>query len=832
MECNRDEAIRSKEIAERKFLANDIKSAKKFALKAQGLFPGLEGIGQMLATLEVHLSVVEGNGEADWYSVLGITSLADDDTMRKQYRKLALMLHPDKNKSVGAEGAFKLISEAWNLLSDKTRRSAYDQRRNGMSLQQKSTPPCKGPSPPAANGFYNFAKTTASTSKATDDRFRTNNTSDSSSAPKSNRRTFWTACLKCRMQYEYLLKFLNHNLICPNCHEAFIAKVTAPPTHMGSRVSSQCKSSQQTKNSDHHVSNKTTTSGVRPGFFDDSNANNNFQWSPFSGAAGANTVQVASMVQQTYEKVRKEREEGQAMRRREKSLKRKNHGYEKMGGAAFTQHPDTGKKRRGVYNADVDSAYHWSLRAGDVGRVNNETIQINGISKPDHLRELSGAELGNILAEKARKEIRCRFSEQEWANVGINGVQKEKAMEIANKKEKGTHSAGLTPDSCDQGSRRSGSQSRVLSESNSDTEAFQPMSISVPDPDFYDFDNDRTDRSFREQQMWAAYDDDDGMPRYYATIHRILSENPFKMQIRWLNSKTNAELSPVNWIGSGFTKTCGDFRIGRFETYDSVNAFSHKVRWSKGSRGVIHIFPRKGDVWALYRNWSSDWNELTAEKVIHKYEIVEVLDDYDKEVGVVVIPLVKVAGFKTVFHQHLDPKQVRRIPREEMFRFSHQIPSHLLSGKEAPNAPKGCWELDPAAIPVELLEVIAPLSGEVPVENEVDGWERADRDGIERESGKEMHGKSEAKKENPQRTVEDEASADVIILEGDEEIKTILLASASNFCALISSIQSLLHLSNRRVSAGAFASQITAAGLLYFSVDYVLVFLFSFHFVA
>ncbi|MED6179255.1 hypothetical protein PIB30_115468, partial [Stylosanthes scabra] len=66
----------------------------------------------------------------DWYGILGVSPFADEETVRKQYRKLALSLHPDKNKCLGAEGAFKLVSEAWSLLSDKTKRLEYNQKRS------------------------------------------------------------------------------------------------------------------------------------------------------------------------------------------------------------------------------------------------------------------------------------------------------------------------------------------------------------------------------------------------------------------------------------------------------------------------------------------------------------------------------------------------------------------------------------------------------------------------------------------------------------------------------------------------------------------------------
>ncbi|KAL0433966.1 UNVERIFIED_CONTAM: hypothetical protein Slati_2730900 [Sesamum latifolium] len=47
----------------------------------------------------------------NWYLVLRVNENADVDGIRKQYHKLALQLHPDKNKHSKAETAFKLVSE-------------------------------------------------------------------------------------------------------------------------------------------------------------------------------------------------------------------------------------------------------------------------------------------------------------------------------------------------------------------------------------------------------------------------------------------------------------------------------------------------------------------------------------------------------------------------------------------------------------------------------------------------------------------------------------------------------------------------------------------------
>lgn len=113
------------------------------------------------------------------------------------------------------------------------------------------------------------------------------------------------------------------------------------------------------------------------------------------------------------------------------------------------------------------------------------------------------------------------------------------------------------------------------------------------------------------------------MPRYYAKIRNVGSSRPPTLQINWLTAISNMELWPVKWISFGFHKTCGEFRVDRHETSVMLHSFSHKVKVPPGTRGVICIYPQKGDVWALYKNWSPDWNGLTAEEVIRKYDIVE-----------------------------------------------------------------------------------------------------------------------------------------------------------------------------------------------------------------
>ncbi|PAF52711.1 molecular chaperone DnaJ [Helicobacter sp. 13S00477-4] len=77
----------------------------------------------------------------DYYEILEISKTSDKEVIKKAYRKMALKYHPDRNpENKQAEEMFKKINEAYEVLSDDTRRQIYDQygkkglENNGMGF--------------------------------------------------------------------------------------------------------------------------------------------------------------------------------------------------------------------------------------------------------------------------------------------------------------------------------------------------------------------------------------------------------------------------------------------------------------------------------------------------------------------------------------------------------------------------------------------------------------------------------------------------------------------------------------------------------------------------
>ncbi|KAK6154743.1 hypothetical protein DH2020_008991 [Rehmannia glutinosa] len=83
----------------------------------------------------------------DYYSILKVDKNANDDELKKAYRKLAMKWHPDKNinNKKEAEAKFKQISEAYEVLSDPQKRAIYDQYGEEGLKGQVPPPDAAGP---------------------------------------------------------------------------------------------------------------------------------------------------------------------------------------------------------------------------------------------------------------------------------------------------------------------------------------------------------------------------------------------------------------------------------------------------------------------------------------------------------------------------------------------------------------------------------------------------------------------------------------------------------------------------------------------------------------
>lgn len=77
----------------------------------------------------------------DYYETLGVSRTASQEEIQRAYRKLARQFHPDVNKSKEAEGKFKLIGEAYEVLKDPDKRKKYDELGQNWKAGQEFRPP-------------------------------------------------------------------------------------------------------------------------------------------------------------------------------------------------------------------------------------------------------------------------------------------------------------------------------------------------------------------------------------------------------------------------------------------------------------------------------------------------------------------------------------------------------------------------------------------------------------------------------------------------------------------------------------------------------------------
>ncbi|KAK4751815.1 hypothetical protein SAY87_020613 [Trapa incisa] len=221
-------------LAEKFLLSRDLTASRKYALLAQEAEPLLDGSGRILAILDVlHAAERRVNNQHDWYAILQIDRRTNDqELIKRHYRRLALLLHPDKNKYPCADQAFQFVAASWAILSDPGKKSSFDRelgffttvdlsssvaqqvkmtaRRSGPSTgafaevaraQTESKPPLPPPPPPQ---------------KHPEAAVEVNAGGDMSSSS-----TFWTTCPYCYYLHEYPTMYENCCLRCQECGRAF-----------------------------------------------------------------------------------------------------------------------------------------------------------------------------------------------------------------------------------------------------------------------------------------------------------------------------------------------------------------------------------------------------------------------------------------------------------------------------------------------------------------------------------------------------------------------------------------------------------------------------------
>lgn len=693
---------------------------------------------------------------------------ADEDLVRRQYRKLALMLHPDKNKTVGAEAAFKIVGEAFGVLSDKTKRTLHHLKRGYYKGDNPSTAfnsdvPAQAhtahtthmgyttvvsePMPPNSQTHpypaYQMQYRAAAAAQAT--------TAAPPAPPQGPHPslTFWTSCPFCRMQYQYLRQYINFQLLCQNCKKPFPAKDINTPTINGVRVypwtqvgavplapKFRSPPSMYTIPTNNTIPNFSVLGQgfVQPphGVSYAATANGNI---PCADTAAASLSHDA--LQRAKERLCAERELKKKDKERERILR------QQLGKAAFeareaakvresiervmsklNQACDQNLKRKilerdigsdedlddcpsgkkGKSALDDDDLEPWVNGDGDA-EVSQKNWHMKEGSCMLFPKEKSLKEMHAALVDKFRREIlaaKIRNPNATWTKLSTGGKVERKQEFAGVEAVLSKTRSSVTVERVDQrvGSDLLGGLNGAhLAETGAGSSPTTPAPealVPVPDPDFHNFDAGRTEADVKRDQIWAVYDDQDGMPRFYCKIIKVCRQ-PFAVSGCWLEAAFPSR-KPL-WLSKySLSPGNGNFRLGDDTEFDSINLFSHLMTVKKVKK-VFEVYVRRDEVWAIYRDFDKEWINASPddEKPHFRYDLLLVKSDFSEVThGGSVISLERVKGYKTLW---------RPVGKEfpmsmnDLQRFSHQVPSYAITEADVPGVPPNCLELDPAATP-------------------------------------------------------------------------------------------------------------------------------------
>ncbi|PIA32771.1 hypothetical protein AQUCO_04300008v1 [Aquilegia coerulea] len=202
---------------------------------------------------------------------------------------------------------------------------------------------------------------------------------------------------------------------------------------------------------------------------------------------------------------------------------------------------------------------------------------------------------------------------------------------------------------------------------------------------------------FSVGQVWAVYSGKDDMPRRYALINNVISNSQVRVTFLEPHPILDHEIC---WEKESLPIVCGIFRVGNSVHNLEMSWFSHSVKCQRSkTQSYYRIYPRKGEIWAMYTNWNKKWKQ--SEFNNYQYRVVEILDDFTEASGTRVARLVEVKGCMTFFQRHRYDgfELIRTVSKTEILSFSHRIPAFKVPGIERYDIPESSLHLEPDALP-------------------------------------------------------------------------------------------------------------------------------------
>jgi hypothetical protein len=720
---------------------------------------------------------------------------SDESTIKKQYRKLALLLHPDKNQAKGAEAAFKLIGEAFGVLSDRNKRYLHDTKRGGESSRNAQMPSqATGTTSNSAYQAQYQAAAQATTSAAA-----------AAQTAQPSSLTFWTTCPQCRMQYQYLRTYLNQTLLCQKCLKPFLANDINAPGANGAATFTWNNGPfpagpvpPAPRRAAAFNFQAWSQNGVAPGSVPANGharaygsahtaGSGNFPPAGAGVSPAAAAAAAANLVQEAFQRAQRERvaaekaemkrkvkEQDKLARQREKEAirkareqakiqedlqrmrKKREEAIEKEARkkAAMKSGTKKGLKKRKRDGEDDEEDEEEDLERSGYGSqadlmrkssLHRRSVADGGPSDDDDTEGFvaakkarttaNGGDVGHDSRTEKGKSVLYDDDMEIWDHSGAFGSNaapnkgmdplsfsslaetfrlhlKKKFVIPGNRQYAqmpGTNPSNPSPVTNNNSvqhvggspvSNGRGDQKKAEANGAGEGEAEEEQ-IVVPDPDFHDFDADRTEVHVKKNQVWAVYDETDGMPRFYCQINKVTRAPSFSVDGVWLEP-IHPEKDTFTWLKDrDLSIGTGEFRLGDECDFDSINLFSHLMAIKKTKSGY-EVYPKKLEVWAVYRDYDKETSKDAEGKPKLRYDFVLVVSEFLPFTGQGrVVGLQKLSGYKTLWTPHGEPYSLT--VKYDLHRFSHRVPALSVSETDLKGVPAGCLELDPASTPADTI---------------------------------------------------------------------------------------------------------------------------------